>query len=94
MLLARVTGTVTCTVKNEHYVGRKIMIVQPVDIQGRAKNKSLLAVDGVQAGVGDLVVVFDEGGSAREILDCNGCVTIRTVIGAIVDEVDVQQGST
>jgi hypothetical protein len=40
------------------------------------------------------VVVFDEGGSAREILDCNGCVTIRTVIGAIVDEVDVQQGST
>lgn len=90
MVLAKVIGTVTCTVKNEHYLGRRIMVVQPVDIQNRTVGKSFLAVDGVQAGVGDLVVVFDEGGSARMILGCNECVTVKTIIGAIVDQVDVR----
>ena len=89
MVLAKVIGTVTCTVKNRHYVGRRIMVVQPVDAQGREQGKSMLAVDGVQSGVGDLVVIFDEGGSARGILGCDDCVTIRTIIGAIVDKVDI-----
>ncbi len=90
MVLARVIGTVVCTVKDERYAGRRIMVVQPVDANGTKQGKSMLAVDGVQSGVGDLVVVFDEGGSARAILDCSSCVTIRTVIGAIVDTVTVE----
>ena len=91
MVLARVTGTVTCTVQDRRYAGRRIMVVQPVDARGPASGKSLLAVDGVRSGVGDLVVVFDEGGSARAILGCEGCVTIRTVIGAIGDSGDVEE---
>ncbi|MCK9547822.1 MAG: EutN/CcmL family microcompartment protein [Sphaerochaeta sp.] len=88
MVLAKVCGTVTCTIKNPHYRGRRIMVVQPIDASGDPKGRSMLALDGVQAGVGDTVVIFDEGGSARLILDCDDCVTVRTVIGAIVDSVD------
>lgn len=89
MVLARVLGTVTCTMKHEHYVGKRILVVQPVNPVGAPKGSSFLALDAVQAGVGDLVIVFDEGGSAREILGCEACMTIRTVIGGIVDSVSV-----
>ncbi len=88
MVLATVCGTVTCTIKDPHYQGKRIMVVQPISADGSKQGKSLLAVDGVQAGVGDTVVIFDEGGSARVVLDCDDCVTVRTVIGAIVDRVD------
>lgn len=89
MVLAKVIGTVTCTMKEQRYAGKRIMVVQPVNSNGEKQGRSMLAIDGVQSGVGDLVVVFDEGGSARAILDCTTCVTIRTVIGAIVDKVSL-----
>jgi len=92
MILAEVAGTVTCTVKNEQYKGKRILIVHPVDAAGNRKGKSFLAVDGVQAGPGDLVLVFDEGGTARSILDCEECKAIRTVIGGIVDTVSSETG--
>ena len=61
MMLARVVANVVSTEKHPHYKGQKILVVQPVDPEGKPKGKSLLAVDGVQAGIGDLVLV-DEGG--------------------------------
>ena len=87
MTLARVIGTVASTIKNEHYHGRKILIVKPVSPGGGVTGSSFLAVDSVSAGIGDLVLVIDEGGSARAMLEDDNCITIRTVIGAIVDEV-------
>jgi microcompartment protein CcmK/EutM len=89
MMLARVTGTVVSTEKHPHYVGRKILVVQPVTPDGTAKGRSILAVDGVQAGVGDLVLVVDEGGSSRACIRDEAAVTIRTAVCAIVDSVDV-----
>ncbi|HUJ73939.1 MAG TPA: EutN/CcmL family microcompartment protein [bacterium] len=90
MMLARVTASVVATEKHPHYRGQKILSVQPVDPLGRPKGRSLLAVDGVQAGVGDLVLVVDEGGSARAVIGDESAVTIRTAICAIVDTVDVE----
>ena len=89
MMLARVTGTVVSTEKHPHYAGRKILVVQPVTPSGAPKGRSLLAVDGVQAGIGDLVLVVDEGGSARAVIHDEAAVTIRTAVCAIVDSVDV-----
>ncbi len=90
MILARVVANVVATEKHPHYRGQKILVVQPVDPEGKAKGKSLLAVDGVQAGVGDLVLVVDEGGSARAVISNEQAVTIRTAICGIVDRVDIE----
>jgi microcompartment protein CcmK/EutM len=92
MMLARVTATVVSTEKHPHYRGHKLLVVQPVDPSGKPKGRSLVAVDGVQAGIGDLVLVVDEGGSARAVIGEETAVTIRTAVCAIVDRVD-QEGS-
>jgi microcompartment protein CcmK/EutM len=92
MTLARVVANVVSTEKHPHYKGRKILVVQPVDPEGKPKGKSLLAVDGVQAGIGDLVLVVDEGGSARAVIGDESAVTIRTAICGIVDRVDLDDG--
>jgi ethanolamine utilization protein EutN len=89
MILAQVLGSVVATEKHPHYVGCKILVVQPVSPEGKAKGKSFLAVDGAQAGVGDRVLILDEGGSARAIIGDEKAVTIRAVVAAIVDRVDM-----
>jgi len=89
MILARVVATVVSTEKHPHYRGHKILVVQPTDPSGAAKGKSFLAVDGVQAGIGDLVLVVDEGGSARAVIGDESALTIRTAICGIVDRVDI-----
>ncbi len=91
MTLARVVASVVSTEKHPHYRGRKILAVQPVDPKGKPKGKSLLAVDGVQAGIGDLVLVVDEGGSARAVIGDESAVTVRTAICGIVDRVDMEE---
>ncbi len=88
MILARVCGTVVSTVKIEDLEGLKLMIVQPVSPGGEAAGKQIVAVDTVQAGVGDYVLVIDEGGSAGIMLEMSS-QAIRTVIAAIVDRIDV-----
>ena len=88
MILAAVVGNVVSTEKHPHYRGYKILVVQPVDPDGMAKGRSFLAVDGVQAGVGDRVLILDEGGSARLILGDEKAVTIRAVVAAVVDRID------
>ena len=89
MMLARVVANVVSTEKHPHYKGQKILVVQPVDPEGKPKGRSLLAVDGVQAGIGDLVLVVDEGGSARAVIGDESAVTVRTAICGIVDRVDI-----
>lgn len=87
MILAKVIGNVVSTLKVTGYESRKVLIVQPVDPDGKYKGKSFLAVDAVQAGVGDTVLVIEEGGSARAILNEPETFTVKSVIAGIVDEV-------
>jgi microcompartment protein CcmK/EutM len=93
MYVGRVCGTVVATIKNELFEGRKLLVVDKLDLEGRPTAKYDIAVDVVQAGVGDLVLVLDEGNSARQVVDREPLGAIRAVIVGIVDEVDVQ-GST
>jgi microcompartment protein CcmK/EutM len=89
MNLARVTAAVVSTEKHEHYRGHKLLVVQPLGPDGVPKGKPLVAVDGAQAGLGDLVLVIDEGGSARQVIGDAEAVTIRTAVCGIVDAVDL-----
>jgi microcompartment protein CcmK/EutM len=87
MILAKIIGNVVSTLKEPGYESRKILIVQPIDPAGAAKGKSFLAVDTVQAGIGDTVMVMEEGGSARMILNEPDTFTVKAVIAGIVDHI-------
>jgi microcompartment protein CcmK/EutM len=89
MYIGRVSGTVVATIKNELFEGRKLLVVDKLNLAGKPTPKYDIAVDMVQAGVGDLVLVLDEGNSARQIVDREPMGAIRAVIVGIVDEVTV-----
>ncbi|MGD9315619.1 MAG: EutN/CcmL family microcompartment protein, partial [Anaerolineae bacterium] len=69
MYIGRVSGTVVATIKDELFEGHKLLMVDKLNLAGEPTPKYDIAVDMVQAGVGDLVLVLDEGNSARQILD-------------------------
>jgi len=86
MILAKVIGHVVSTIKLNVFKGFKLLLVQPVDADGKPKGKVLLVLDTVQAGIGDMVLVMDEGNSARAIVG-DSFAPIRSLIVGIVDEV-------
>lgn len=88
MILARVIGTVVSTVKHPDYKGLKLYVVQPVDPSGRPTDPSFLAVDNAQSGVGDTVLVMQEGNGVRQIFK-KKILPIRSLIVGVVDAVDV-----
>jgi ethanolamine utilization protein EutN len=88
MTLARVEGTVVATAKHPSFDGRKLMIVQPLDERGAAQGDAFLAVDMVQAGAGDTVLVNREGNGNRQLLKMGAQVPIRSLIVAIVDSLN------
>ncbi|PIE34199.1 hypothetical protein CSA56_08675 [candidate division KSB3 bacterium] len=90
MILGKVIGDIVSTVKFQDYNNYKMLVIQPVDHLGAKAGKPLLAIDSVQAGVGDTVLVIDEGGSGRAILNAPDKRTIRTVVCGIVDEVSTE----
>lgn len=87
MILGKVVGNVVSTIISKGYESKKILIVQPIDRTGSPKGTSFLAIDVVQAGVGDTVIVIEEGGSARALLNEPHSMTIKSVIAGIVDEI-------
>jgi microcompartment protein CcmK/EutM len=93
MILARVVGNVVATQKNINLIGKKLLIIQPVDEKGKAYVSEVLAVDGVGAGIGDLVVAIAEGGSARQVTRAESPLApIDICIAGIVDSVNTESG--
>lgn len=87
MFLGRVTGEVVATIKHPHLNARKLLLVAPEPVPGRPAAAEVIAVDTVDAGVGDRVLVADEGNAAAQVLGlARG--PVRTVVVGIVDEVD------
>ena len=87
MKLCRVEGNVVAAAHHPVYDGQKLLIVQPVDGDCEPVGDSFLAVDRVQAGVGDLVLVNQEGNGTRQLLKLGQQVPIRSLIVGIVDAV-------
>lgn len=91
MFLADVIGTVVSPVRIPILERETLLLVRPVTPDGRALGRARVAIDRAQAGVGERVLVLDEGNGARQILgDPQGAV--KTVIVGVVDSVDTLQG--
>ena len=90
MHVARVVGEVVATTKHADFMGQKLLLVQPVTPDDARTGKVAIAVDAVQAGVGDLVLVADEGNSAAQVLR-RPRGAVRTVIVGVVDAWDQGQ---
>ncbi len=86
MYIGKVIGTVVSTIKISHLESRKLLLVNQLDLQGGETDDYDIAVDVVQAGPGDTVLVIDEGNGARQILGIDPGA-IRAVIVGVVDEV-------
>ena len=93
MFLAEVIGTVVSPVQIPILDGEKLLLLRPIDPHGAASGKTRIGIDRAQAGVGDRVIVIDEGNSARQILgDPNGAV--KTVVVGVVDYVELDGALT
>jgi ethanolamine utilization protein EutN len=88
MILCKVTGTIVATKKNVTLKDQKMLTVQPITLDGSATGRDLLAIDTVDAGVGDTVLVVQEGQAAAQLLKRKD-VPVHSVIVAVVDDLDV-----
>jgi ethanolamine utilization protein EutN len=84
--LARVIGSIVAAAQHPTYDGKKVLLVRPEKPDGAAAGKAFIAVDTVQAGPGDRVLVLTEGNGVRQILG-KEAGPIRSVIVGIVDDV-------
>lgn len=88
MLIAKVVGSAVATIKDEKLHGTKLLVVREADIRGEPTGKALVAVDTVNAGVGDLVLIAS-GSSARQTTITKDRPA-DTVIMAILDSLEVE----
>lgn len=88
MYIANVVGTVVSTRKNDNLVGKKILIVQPLNERYQPKGACEIAVDSVGAGVGETVLI-STGSSASKVFDTANSPIDRAIIG-IIDSVEVR----
>ena len=89
MLLARIVGTVVATRKDPKLVSNKLLLVRPVDPKGKAEGNYLVAIDTVDAGVGETVLIVS-GSSARLASGMKDTPVDAAIVG-IVDTVDVSE---
>ncbi len=88
MILARVLGNVVATQKNSRYDGARIMLVQPINPDGTPRGASMLALDSVDAGEGDIVIVIQEGWSASTASTGKPGAAIDSAIIGVVDTIE------
>lgn len=89
MILGKVIGTIVSTQKKEALRGSKLLIVQPIDLDGNFIGRDVLAIDSVDAGVGDTVLMIQEGAGAQQIMKRKDA-PVHSVIVAVVDGISVE----
>lgn len=90
MVLAKVVGNIVATQKDHRYEGGRILVVQPINPDGTNAGDELLALDSVDAGVGDTVIVVREGWSASTAATGEPGAAIDSAIIGVVDEIEVE----
>lgn len=83
MKLARVIGNIVSTIKTNSHQGHKLLVVQPIDHEGKENGESLIAIDASQAGISDIVLVVEEGSSAREVLQKSSAAVDAVIVGVV-----------
>jgi microcompartment protein CcmK/EutM len=88
MTLAKVRGNIVSTHKNEYLKGNKLMIIRQIDLQGKfTGNDDIVALDLIDSGIGDTVLIVQEGDAVQQILGHNKA-PVHTMIVALVDQID------
>ena len=90
MLIARVIGELVATQKHPSHEGRKLLLVQPLNLDGSDRGDAVVALDAVDAGVGDRVLVATEGYSAMTAVGRPQSPIDMAVIG-FIDRLDLIQ---
>jgi microcompartment protein CcmK/EutM len=89
MLLARVKGNIVSTQKNNELKGHKLLIINEIDLSGNFKKKQdIIAIDLIDSGIGDTVLVTQEGDAVQQILGHNKA-PVHSIIVAHVDKLDI-----
>ena len=83
MQIARVTGTVVATQKHRKLEGAKLLIVQPLGLDGSPRGGPLLSIDSVGAGVGERVLIVLEGRAAGEALGRKAAPVDAAIVGIV-----------
>ena len=89
MILARVLGNVVATQKNPRYENARVMLVQPINPDGTARGLAMLALDSVDSGEGDTVIVVQEGWGASTAATGEQGAAIDSAIVGVVDEISI-----
>ena len=89
MTLAKVKGNLVSTQKNSYLVGHKLLLVHPIDLNNSFIGKNdVVAIDFVDAGIGDTVLLVQEGKAVQQILG-HRKAPVHSVVVAVVDSIDV-----
>lgn len=86
MILGIVTGEVVSTIKHPAYANRRVLLLDRIGADGKELGTYLVAIAAVDAGIGQTVLVIDEGNSARQVID-DPQAPIRSVVIGVVDEI-------
>src|SRR5215510_7104892 len=89
MIIGKVVGTIVTTISHPHYKNRRLLVVQPLLLEGETADEDFIALDNSQAGIGDTVLVNREGNGARQALKNPDAAVISVIVG-IVDSVHVE----
>ena len=85
MILGRITGNVVSTIHHPIVDGRKLLLAERLDQEGKPTGGYIIALDAIGAGRGETVLILDEGSGARQILD-DTSAPVRSIVVGIVDE--------
>lgn len=86
MLIGRVVGNLVATQKDAKFEGAKLLLVQPLDLDGKDQGTTVLAIDGADAGTGDRVLLVQEGKAAQMVLD-RGVAAVDAAVVGVIDAV-------
>ena len=93
MFLAKVKGNIVSTPKNKFLIGHKLLLVHPTKLDGTLSGKKdLIALDLVDSGIGDTVIVVQEGDAVQQILGHKNA-PVHTMIIAVVDNLEINEPS-
>jgi len=90
MVLGKVIGTVVTTISHKDYKNLRLLVVQPLGLQGDAPDDDFIALDSTQAGIGDTVLVNREGNGARQVLRNPDACIISVIVG-IIDSTYIEE---
>lgn len=91
MILAKVVGTVVTTLSHRDFKNRRLLVVQPLTLEGDEADEDFIALDNTHAGIGDTVLINREGNGARQVLNNPDACVISVIVG-IVDSVFIEDG--